>query len=139
MKVNFHFHKLLAKIPPAVRKRAKSIRLPANKRRAPGKRKGAAASSGGGFPWRRIVGWGLLVVFLVVGFVCIVYGFWASKFALNEVKEMPSRSTVYDRDNAVYSRLQGENRIVVPIGKVSKHFIDALLAREDSRFYAHRG
>jgi penicillin-binding protein 1A len=139
MKVNIHFSKVLANVTSAVRKRAKSIKLPANKRRAPGKKKGASGNSGGGFPWRRIIGWGLLVVFLVVGLTCIVYGFWASKFDLNEVKEMPSRSTVYDRDGAVYSRLQGENRIVVPLDKVSKHFVDALLAREDSRFYAHRG
>lgn len=52
---------------------------------------------------------------------------------------MPSRSTVYDMDGKVYSRLQGENRIVVPLSKVSRHFVDALLAREDSRFYSHRG
>ncbi len=52
---------------------------------------------------------------------------------------MPQRSTVYDRDGKVYSRLQGENRIVVPIKEVSPHFIAALVAREDSRFFTHCG
>ena len=39
----------------------------------------------------------------------------------------------------VYSRLAGENRIVVPGTEVARNFKDALLAREDSRFYSHRG
>src|SRR4051794_12933414 len=116
---------------------APTTKLPVNKRRAPGKRKAGGGSGGSGFRWRRWLGWGFLLVFFAVGFTCIVYGFWASKFNLDQVKEMPSRSTVYDRDGSVYSRLQGENRIVVPINKVSGHFVDALLAREDSRFYSH--
>ncbi len=71
--------------------------------------------------------------------VCVAYGLWASTFNMEAIKEMPSRSTVYDMDGKVYSRLQGENRIVVPLKKVSHHFVDALLAREDTRFYSHRG
>jgi penicillin-binding protein 1A len=69
----------------------------------------------------------------------VSYAIWASTFDMEAVKEMPSRSTVYDIDGKIYSRLQGENRIVVPLSKVSKHFVDALLAREDARFYTHRG
>lgn len=80
-----------------------------------------------------------LSLFVAVGAVCVSYAIWASTFNMEAVKEMPSRSTVYDMDGKLYSRLQGENRIVVPLAKVSKHFIDALLAREDARFYTHRG
>jgi penicillin-binding protein 1A len=58
---------------------------------------------------------------------------------MEAVKEMPQRSTVYDMDGKVWSRLQGENRIVVPLNEVSPHFIAALLAREDARFYQHKG
>ncbi|MES2570801.1 MAG: PBP1A family penicillin-binding protein [Verrucomicrobiota bacterium] len=68
-----------------------------------------------------------------------MYGIWASTFDMEAVKEMPQRSTVYDMDGKVYSRLQGENRIVVPLSEVSRHFINALLAREDTRFYWHKG
>jgi penicillin-binding protein 1A len=81
----------------------------------------------------------LLFGVLVLGAVCGVYGHWASEFDIEAVKEMPQRSTVYDVDGKVYSRLQGENRLVVPLSKVSRYFLDALLAREDSRFYWHRG
>jgi penicillin-binding protein 1A len=81
----------------------------------------------------------LLFGVLVLGAVCGVYGHWASEFDIEAVKEMPQRSTVYDVDGKVYSRLQGENRLVVPLPKVSRYFLDALLAREDSRFYWHRG
>ncbi|MDB6171569.1 MAG: transglycosylase [Chthoniobacteraceae bacterium] len=75
----------------------------------------------------------------VIAIVCVVYGIWASTFDMEAVKEMPQRSTVYDMDGKVYSRLQGENRIVVPVAQVSRNFINALLAREDSRFYWHKG
>jgi len=42
-------------------------------------------------------------------------------------------------DGKVYSRMQGENRVTVKLAEVSPNFIKALLAREDSRFYQHRG
>ena len=38
-----------------------------------------------------------------------------------------------------YSRLEGQVRYVVPSAQISPNFIKALLAREDSRFYKHRG
>ncbi len=88
---------------------------------------------------KRLLLWAALGIFVVVGSVCVSYAIWASTFNMEAVKEMPSRSTVYDVDGKIYSRLQGENRIVVPLAKVSKHFVDALLAREDARFYTHRG
>ncbi len=46
---------------------------------------------------------------------------------------------VYDKDGRLYSRLAGENRVVVPFDKVSNDFVNALLAREDTRFYSHHG
>ena len=58
---------------------------------------------------------------------------------MEAVKEMPQRSTVYDLDGKVWSRLQGENRLVVPLSKVSANFTTALIAREDTRFYRHKG
>ena len=87
----------------------------------------------------RLLLWLALIGFLGVGALCVTYAIWASTFDLEAVKEMPSRSTVYDMDGKMYSRLQGENRVVVPLGKVSRNFIEALLAREDARFYQHRG
>lgn len=77
--------------------------------------------------------------FLIIVGVVIVYGFWASTYNISLVQEIPQRSTVYDMNGAIYSRLQGENRVVVKGEEVSRNFIDALLAREDTRFLSHRG
>jgi len=83
--------------------------------------------------------WLGLAGFAVIAAVCLIYGFWASSFDMEAVKEMPQRSTVYDMDGKVWSRLQGENRLLVPLSGVSDHFITALLAREDARFFRHKG
>lgn len=77
--------------------------------------------------------------FVIVLAVVLLYGFWASTFDLTLVKEMPQRSSVFDMDGKLYSRLEGENRIVVPVKEVSPNFTMSLLAREDTRFYSHRG
>ena len=86
--------------------------------------------------------WALRLVlagFFAVAVFCLVYAFWASTFDLEDVKHMRERSTVYDIDGKIYSRLAGENRLVVPSTQVSKTFQEALLAREDARFYEHHG
>jgi len=89
--------------------------------------------------WKKWLFFACLAGFAIFAVVCLVYGFWASSFDMEAVKEMPQRSTVYDMDGKVWSRLQGENRIVVPLTEVSPNFINALLAREDARFYQHKG
>lgn len=67
------------------------------------------------------------------------YGVWAQTYDLKKVGEMPERNTVFDVDGKVYSRLAGANRLIVPLNEVSPFFIDALIAREDTRFYEHGG
>jgi penicillin-binding protein 1A len=52
---------------------------------------------------------------------------------------MRERSTIFDMDGKLWGRLQGENRVPVKLGEVSKFFVAALLAREDTRFYSHWG
>ena len=89
--------------------------------------------------WRRWLGRAALIAFALTVVLVLVYGFWASTFDLNLVKEMPQRSMVFDMDGKLYSRLQGENRIVVSRREVSKNFVEALLAREDTRFFSHHG
>lgn len=81
----------------------------------------------------------MLVGFLIAAIIVSIYGFWASTFDLAQVKEMPQRSMVFDMDGKLYSRLQGENRIVVARRDVSSNFVEALVAREDTRFFSHHG
>lgn len=77
-----------------------------------------------------------LVALLVVS---VIYGFIASGFDLKELGRMPERSQVIDRNGVVLGRLHGENRTVVKLSEVSPFFIEAILAREDNRFYDHGG
>jgi penicillin-binding protein 1A len=67
------------------------------------------------------------------------YFAWSLTFDLKQVGKIPERSSVYDMDGRMYSHLRGENRTLLEPGKISRSFRDALLAREDSRFYNHRG
>src|SRR5262250_620840 len=58
---------------------------------------------------------------------------------MKNVGEMPERNTVYDVDGKIYSRLAGANRLKVSLSEISPYFITAVLAREDTRFYEHKG
>src|SRR5215470_16631232 len=87
-------------------------------------------------------GWKITLLLLLAGAVFAVflfYGTWAQTFEMKNVGEMPERSTVYDVDGKIYSRLAGANRLKVSLSEVSSYFIAAVLAREDARFYDHKG
>jgi penicillin-binding protein 1A len=71
--------------------------------------------------------------------VLAIYAVWAQTFDLKRVGTMPERNTVFDVDGKIYSRLAGANRLKVSLKEVSPPFIQALLAREDTRFYEHGG
>jgi len=58
---------------------------------------------------------------------------------MKKVGEMPERNTVFDVDGKFYSRLAGANRVKVGLNEVAPFFVDALLAREDTRFFDHGG
>ncbi len=61
------------------------------------------------------------------------------RFDLHQVGHIPERSWLYDMDGKIYTRLHGENRILTDLKNVSPYFKEALLAREDARFYQHHG
>ena len=71
--------------------------------------------------------------------IALFYYLWALTFDISTIGRMPQRSAIYDRNGTFYSRTVGENRVVVPYGKVSQNFVNALISREDSRFYEHHG
>src|SRR3954471_15289056 len=87
-------------------------------------------------------GWkiSLLVLLLGTGLAAFLfYAGWAATFDMKKVGEMPERNTVFDVDGRIYSRLAGANRLRVSLDEVAPAFVEALLAREDTRFYQHRG
>lgn len=67
------------------------------------------------------------------------YYLWALTFNLSKIGQMSQRSLIYDRAGAIYSLASGENREIVPFDKVSNYFINAVISREDARFYEHHG
>ena len=82
------------------------------------------------------LGLAALLLWLMVG---LFYYLWALTFDLSSIGQMPQRSAIYDRTGTFYSRTAGENRVLVPYDKVSPNFVNALISREDSRFYEHHG
>src|SRR5436190_2397739 len=101
--------------------------------RAPARRKSRTRIR---IPWK-LAFLGLPIV-LVSG-VLFFYAIWAQTYDLKKVGDMPERNTVFDVDGKIYSRLAGANRVKVALNEVSPFFIDALLAREDTRFFEHGG
>ena len=82
----------------------------------------------------------LAVLTLIAGgVVWMVYSSLARGYDLKKLGEMPERSIVYDMRGVEIGKLHGENRVSIPLAQVSTHFIEALLAREDDRFYSHGG
>ena len=87
-------------------------------------------------------GWKISLLLLIAGggfALLMFYGAWAASFDMKKVGAMPERNTVFDVDGKIYSRLAGANRLRVSLDEVSPLFVDALLAREDTRFYQHPG
>jgi len=90
---------------------------------------------------------GLLVSLFKIGFVTLLlwsaagacYYAWALTFDLRRIHEMNERSVIFDHRGEYYTRLAGENREVVKFDEVSNDFINALISREDTRFYSHHG
>src|SRR5213075_1109149 len=87
-------------------------------------------------PWKlTLLGLPVVALFGMLFF----YAAWAETFDLKTVGDMPERNTVFDVDGKIYSRLAGANRVKVALNEVSPYFVDALLAREDTRFFEHGG
>jgi len=63
----------------------------------------------------------------------------AESFDLAELDNIPAISEVFDHAGMRYSRLSGEVRYVVPMAEISPKFVNAVMAREDSRFRQHHG
>src|ERR1700704_2253869 len=101
--------------------------------RAPARRKGPRKFR---LPWKLAV---LALPVVAIFGVLLFYAVWAQTYDLKKVDEMPERNTVFDVDGKIYSRLAGANRVKVALNEVSPFFVDALLAREDTRFFEHGG
>jgi penicillin-binding protein 1A len=59
--------------------------------------------------------------------------------AVARVGDMAQATEVYDRHDALAFTISKERRIEVSLASVSPRLVDAMLAIEDQRFYAHQG
>ncbi|EDY21160.1 Peptidoglycan glycosyltransferase [Chthoniobacter flavus Ellin428] len=94
----------------------------------------------------KITAWTTAVAVILVATVGVVglkvysdYVERADQFDLTKIDGLPERSAVYDSRGNLYGYFGGENRLSVPLDKVSLFFVNALLAREDNRFWEHHG
>lgn len=95
-------------------------------------------------PWVRLLVVLLLsaacVCLLVAALVLFQYDRKAARYDLTAVARMPMESTVLDAAGERIGYLHGEHvGKPVPLEAISPHFLQALVAREDSRFHQHHG
>ena len=96
--------------------------------------------------WIKFFGF-LFILGLVVAVVGIAGAFFylkprydlAQSFDLSELEEVEVASRIFDRNGRELGRIFVQNRRPVSLDNVSQHFVNALLAAEDSRFYQHDG
>jgi membrane peptidoglycan carboxypeptidase len=90
---------------------------------------------------------GLLILFaglfLIASLSLVVllrdYRHRAGMYELDRIADAAQRSIILDKNGEFHSYIHGENRLVVPLEKVSENFLTCLVAREDSRFWEHDG
>lgn len=63
----------------------------------------------------------------------------AKTFDMGKVQEMPERTIVLDRRGEELGRIHGEKRDIITTDQIATTFLQAILAREDERFYRHGG
>ncbi len=113
-----------------------------SRRQSPARSSKKGAKRGGFLRFvRRTFFGGIVVGTLIAGGGA--YWIWqkAESYDLSKIKELPERTLVYDRNGILMGHVagHGENRVSVSAKDVSPHFVKALIAREDSRFYQHIG
>ena len=77
---------------------------------------------------------------LILGMVLFSYDRRAARYDLSAVGKNPQETRVLDASGELIGYLHGEDvGMPVALEDVSPHFLNALIAREDSRFYRHHG
>jgi len=90
--------------------------------------------------WAILIPAGLLLLLILTGILTgAYYSLWALRFDMDRVSRMPSTSIIYDRNGYVIQRLYDEHRILVDEEDIPEVLEQAILAKEDSRFYWHPG
>jgi len=118
-------------------------------RKSKGRRKGKGRSGAGRWEWRNhpLVRLGVVAVLFavfaslaLVAMLLLNFDRKAARYDLATVGQLPMESVVLDAAGRPLGYLHREHvGTPVPLEEISPLFIDALIAREDSRFYRHHG
>ena len=81
----------------------------------------------------------LAVITGVLIVMAVVADWQIRRLDVNLIPEMEESSHVYDRNGKELCQFWKQKRTVVPLSKISKHLVDAILAMEDHDFYSHHG
>ena len=73
----------------------------------------------------------------LLAILSVIYGFRATHYDLNRINQMPERTIILDRQGTEIGRIHGEKREIFLLKDVAGDFRDAIIAREDERFYSH--
>ncbi len=85
----------------------------------------------------RIIGYPIMAGLYGLLVVTIIYGTRCRSYDLARINAMPERTIIHDRLGEEIGRIHGEKRSILPLRQVSENFREAILAREDARFYQH--
>lgn len=79
----------------------------------------------------------VLVIVMITGFVYTILSLPNTRDLDN--LQFAQATEVYDIHGKLVSKLFEENRVVVPLSRISPYVQEAVVANEDSRFYSHIG
>ncbi len=83
----------------------------------------------------------LFTVFFFFLFLAVLLGIFGKIPSVNELKNVQNylASEIYSADDQLLGRYYIQNRTNVAYEQIPSHFIHALIATEDARFYEHKG
>ena len=82
---------------------------------------------------------GGMVLFVALALFLHPFRKQAAEYDLEEMGHLETASIVYDREGREIGRIYVENRKPIRISDVPYHFVQALMAAEDARFFRHKG
>lgn len=91
---------------------------------------------------RKLIGWSLALGIPLFGLACAMGGYFLGAVAahdLDEIKNLADRGRLERLSPEAFDILHGEKPILLRADDFPDHLKDALVAREDSRFWRHHG
>ncbi|MCP5537578.1 MAG: transglycosylase domain-containing protein [Akkermansiaceae bacterium] len=87
---------------------------------------------------RWCIKWSLVGAILALA-VCLFYFYLSWQYDMRAVAKMPEHSVIIDRHGMEFATIHGQKRRQITRSEIPDVMVDALLAREDARFFEHSG